>query len=290
MVNGLKVVDKDIDKVKLAASGAGSAAIACLNLLVALGMPRKNIWVTDIAGVVYEGRKEEWDKYKGAFAQKTDARTLDDIIGDADVFLGVSAPGVLKPEMVKKMADRPIIMALANPDPEILPELAREARPDAIIATGRTDYPNQVNNVLCFPYLFRGALDCGARPDYLIPKPFDPRLLVELAAAVAKAAMDSGVATRPIQDFDAYRQRLLQFSNRSGTVMKPVFEQAQSNPQRVVFADGESRRVLRAVQNLLDEGIAKPILIGRREVVTNRIEQLHLQSRRRALISCVTPS
>ncbi|MDA0240784.1 MAG: NADP-dependent malic enzyme [Proteobacteria bacterium] len=317
VINGLKVVGKDLASVKLVASGAGSAAIACLNLLVSLGLPRENIWVTDIVGVVYEGREEQMDPYKGAFSQKTDARTLDDIIGDADVFLGVSAPGVLKPEMVKRMADKPLILALANPEPEIRPELALEVRPDAILATGRTDYPNQVNNVLCFPYIFRGALDVGATaineemkmacvyalaklaqieadeivnlayggqdlvfgPDYLIPKPFDPRLLVELSSAVAQAAMESGVATRPIDDFQAYRQRLQQFAFRSGTVMKPVFDQAQHDPKRVVYAEGESRRVLRAVQNAVDEGIAKPILIGRRNVVTLRIEQLNLRLR-----------
>jgi malate dehydrogenase (oxaloacetate-decarboxylating)(NADP+) len=313
--NGLKVVDKKIEEVKLVCSGAGSAALACLDLLVKLGLKKKNIFVSDIAGVLYEGRTEETNEYNARYAQKTDARTLADIIPDADVFLGVSAPGVLKPDMVKAMADRPLIMALANPEPEIRPEAVKEVRSDAVMATGRTDYPNQVNNVLCFPYLFRGALDVGATaindemkmacvnaladlaqaesdetviqayggqelsfgPEYLIPKPFDPRLLVKLAEAVARAAMESSVATRPIEDFAVYRQELSEFVFRSGIVMKPVFDQAKLNPLRVVFAEGESRRVLRAVQSGVDEGIAIPILVGRRNVVAMRIEQLGLR-------------
>jgi malate dehydrogenase (oxaloacetate-decarboxylating)(NADP+) len=313
--NGLKLVEKDIGDVKLVVSGAGAAALACLDMLINLGVNKENIFVTDIAGVIYEGRTEEINKYNVRYAQKTDARTLNDVIDGADVFLGVSAPGVLKPEMVAKMAEKPLILALANPTPEIMPEEALAVRPDAILATGRTDYPNQVNNVLCFPYLFRGALDVGATaindemkmacvyalaeltqaesdetvvqayggqelnfgPEYLIPKPFDPRLLVELASAVAKAAMDSGVATRPITDFEAYRQKLIEFVFRSGTVMKPVFDQAKKNPKRVVYAEGESRRVLRAVQSCVDEGIVHPILIGRRAVVERRIEQLGLR-------------
>ena len=315
--NGLKLAKKQISGIKLVVSGAGAAALACLDLLVKLGVRKKNIWVTDIAGVIYEGRTEEINDYNIRYAQKTEARVLDDVISDADVFLGVSAPGVLRQEMVKKMADRPLILALANPTPEITPEEAHAVRPDAILATGRTDYPNQVNNVLCFPYLFRGALDCGATainddmkmacvmalaelahaesdervaeayggqdlkfgPDYIIPKPFDPRLLVELAPAVARAAMASGIASRPIDDFEAYRQKLLDFVFRSGTVMKPLFDQAKRNPRRVVYAEGESRRVLRAVQNALDEGIVRPILIGRRRVISLRIEQLGLRLR-----------
>jgi malate dehydrogenase (oxaloacetate-decarboxylating)(NADP+) len=312
ILNGLKVVDKKIGDIKLVCSGAGSAALACLDLLVKLGVNKKNIFVSDIAGVIYEGRVEETNDYNVRYAQKTDARTLGDVIADADIFLGVSAPGVLKPEMVKVMAPRPLILALANPEPEIRPEAVKAVRDDAVMATGRTDYPNQVNNVLCFPFLFRGALDVGATaindemkmacvhalcklaeaesdetvvqayglqelnfgPEYLIPKPFDPRLLVEVAPAVAKAAMDSGVATRPIEDFEAYHQKLHEFVFRSGYVMKPVFDQARTSPKRVVYAEGESQRVLRAVQNCVDEGIVKPILIGRRNVVALRIEQL----------------
>jgi malate dehydrogenase (oxaloacetate-decarboxylating)(NADP+) len=312
ILNGLKVVDKKIDEVKLVCSGAGSAALACLDLLVKLGVDKKKIFVSDIAGVIYRGRVEETNDYNVRYAQKTDARKLDDIIGDTDIFLGVSAPGVLKSKMVEKMAPRPLILALANPEPEILPEAVKAVRDDAVMATGRSDYPNQVNNVLCFPFLFRGALDVGATaindemkmacvhalcklaesesdetvvqayglqelnfgPDYLIPKPFDPRLLVEIAPAVAKAAMDSGVATRPIKDFEDYHQSLLEFVFRSGYVMKPVFDRARNNPKRVVYAEGESQRVLRAVQNCVDDGIIKPILIGRRNVVALRIKQL----------------
>ena len=315
VMNGLKLAEKEIGSIKLVCSGAGAAALACLDLLVKLGVKKDNIFVSDIAGVIYKGRIEETNEYNSRYAQKTEARFLKDIIDGADVFLGVSAPGVLKPEMVKRMADKPLILALANPTPEILPEEAKKIRADAILATGRSDYPNQVNNVLCFPFLFRGALDVGATtindemkmacvhalaelthvesdetvvnayglqelrfgPDYLIPKPFDPRLLVELAPAVAQAAMDSGVAKRPIEDFKVYRQKLIDFVFRSGMAMKPVFEKAKLNPKRVVFAEGESRRVLRAVQNSVDENIVRPILIGRRKVVSMRIEQLGLR-------------
>ena len=315
VLNGLKIANKDIKKVKLVCSGAGAAALACLDLLVKLGLNKNNIFVSDVAGVIYEGREEETNQYNSIYAQKTELRKLKEIISDADIFLGLSAPGVLSGEMVSDMAEQPLIFALANPDPEIAPEEAKKARPDAIIATGRSDYPNQVNNVLCFPFLFRGALDAGATgindamkmacvtalanlaqietdetvvkaydlqelnfgPEYLIPKPFDPRLLVELAPAVAQAAMDSGVALRPIKDFEIYRQKLSDFVFRSGTAMKPVFALAKSNPKRVVYAEGESRRVLRAVQNSIDEGIVRPVLIGRRNVVELRIEQLGLR-------------
>ena len=313
--NGLRLVGKSLAQVKLVASGAGAAAIACLDLLVDMGLPVENIIVTDKYGVVWRGRKEEMDPRKDRYAKDTNARTLGEVIGGADIFLGLSAPDVLKPEMVAKMAERPLILALANPDSEIRPELAKAARPDAIIATGRTDYPNQVNNVLCFPFIFRGALDVGATaineamklacvealadlalaepsdvvaaaygdtpltfgPDYLIPKPFDPRLILQLAPAVAKAAMDSGVATRPIEDFAAYRQRLSQFVFRSGLAMKPVFDHARSDPKRLVYAEGEDERVLRAVQQVLDDRLAKPIIVGRREVVRRRIEKLNLR-------------
>ena len=313
--NGLRLVGKDLGEVKLVTSGAGAAALACLDLLLSLGVKRENVWATDIAGVVYEGRAEEMDPWKARYAQKTDARKLAEVIEGADVFLGLSAPGVLKPEMVARMADKPIILALANPDPEILPEAALAARSDAIIATGRSDYPNQVNNVLCFPFIFRGALDVGATtineemklacvkaladlalaepsevvakayggeagrfgPEYLIPSPFDPRLILEIAPAVAKAAMDSGVAARPIEDFAAYRQRLTQFVFRSGLVMKPIFERAQRNPKRVIYAEGEDERVLRAIQVVVDEGLAKPIAVGRPDVVAARIERLGLR-------------
>ena len=313
--NGLQVVGKTIDQVKLVASGAGAAALSCLDLLVDLGLKIENITVTDLAGVVYEGRKELMDPRKERYAKKTNARKLADVIAGADIFLGLSAPRVLTQDMVKQMAEQPLIFALANPTPEILPEEVQAVRPDAIIATGRSDYPNQVNNVLCFPYIFRGALDVGATtvndemkiacvralaalarkepsevvarafgeqaggfgPSQIIPKPFDPRLIVELAPAVAKAAMDSGVATRPIADFDAYRQQLSQFVFKSGLVMRPVFAQARSDPKRVIFSAGEDDRVLRAAQIILDEGIAKPILIGRPEVVRRRAERLGLR-------------
>jgi malate dehydrogenase (oxaloacetate-decarboxylating)(NADP+) len=313
--NALRLVGKSLAQVKLVASGAGAAALACLDLLVDMGLPVENIIVTDKFGVVWRGRKEEMDPRKERYAKATDARSLGEVIDGADIFLGLSAPDVLKPEMVAKMAERPLIMALANPDPEIKPEAARAVRPDAIIATGRTDYPNQVNNVLCFPFIFRGALDVGATvineamklacvealadlalaepsdvvaaaygdttltfgSDYLIPKPFDPRLILEIAPAVAKAAMDAGVATRPITDFAAYRQRLTQFVFRSGLAMKPLFDRARSDPKRLVYAEGEDERVLRAVQQVLDDGLARPILIGRRDVVVRRIERLKLR-------------
>jgi malate dehydrogenase (oxaloacetate-decarboxylating)(NADP+) len=315
VVNGLRVVGKEISKVKLVVSGAGAAALACLDMLVALGMKMENIWVTDIKGVVYSGRKEEMDDNKARYARKTDARKLGEVIEGADVFLGLSAGGVLKPEMVKKMAPRPLILALANPDPEILPEQVKAVRDDAVMATGRSDYPNQVNNVLCFPFIFRGALDVGATtineamklaavhaiadlahaeqsdivaqaygnqqvsfgPEYLIPRPFDPRLIVKIAPAVAKAAMASGVATDPIKDFPAYLQRLNEFVYHSGLIMKPIFTASKEAPQRIVFAEGEDERVLRAVQVIVDEGIAKPILVGRPAVLERRIERFGLR-------------
>ena len=318
ILNGLKVVGKDIGNVKLVTSGAGAAALACLDLLVDLGIPRKNIWVTDLVGVAYKGRKELMDPEKEPFCQDTELRTLDDVIAGADIFLGLSAGGVLKQDMVKKMADKPLIYALANPTPEILPEEVKAVRPDAVMATGRTDYPNQVNNVLCFPFIFRGALDVGATtitrgmevaavkavaelaqaeqsevvasvygienltfgPEYLIPKPFDPRLITVIAPAVAKAAMDDGVASRPIKDFDAYRNQLQQFVYHSGTLMKPLFSIAKSvpaNQKRIVFAEGEDERVLRATQIVIDERLAIPILIGRPAVIEHRIEKYGLR-------------
>jgi malate dehydrogenase (oxaloacetate-decarboxylating)(NADP+) len=316
ILNGLKVAGKDLKTVKLVTSGAGAAALACLGLLLKMGMPRKNIYVTDLAGVVYEGRTELMDEDKIQFAQKTDARTLSDIIEGADVFLGLSAGGVLKPEMVKKMAATPIIMALANPNPEITPEEVKAVRDDAIIATGRSDYHNQVNNVLCFPYIFRGALDAGAStindemeiaavyaiaelaqaeqsevvaaayagetlafgPEYLIPKPFDPRLMMKIAPAVAKAAMDSGVATRPIQDMEAYIEKLQGFVYASGSIMKPIYAAAKrASKKRVCYAEGEEERVLRAVQIVVDERLAEPTLIGRPAVIAQRIEKFGLR-------------
>src|SRR4249919_2194292 len=315
--NGLKVVNKKLEEARLVASGAGAAALACLELLVKMGMPRANITVTDIKGVVYKGRREEMDPDKDRFAIETRARTLDEVITGADIFLGLSAGGVLKPSMVKKMAERPLILALANPDPEIRPEEAKEARPDCVIATGRSDYPNQVNNVLCFPFIFRGALDVGATTindameiaavkaiaelaqaetseqvalaygietisfgaDYIIPRPFDPRLIARVAPAVAKAAMDSGVATRPIADFAAYEQSLTQFVYQSGLIMKPLFTAAKAAPRRIVYAEGEDERVLRAAQIAVDEGLARPILIGRPQVIEQRLERLGLRVR-----------
>ena len=318
IINGLKVVGKELGKVKLVTSGAGAAALACLDLLVDLGIARENIWVTDLAGVAYKGRKELMDPEKEPFCQDTKLRTLAEVIDGADIFLGLSAGGVLKQDMVKKMADKPLIYALANPTPEILPEEVKAVRPDAVMATGRTDYPNQVNNVLCFPFIFRGALDVGATtitrgmevaavkavaelaqaeqsevvtsvygndnlsfgPDYLIPKPFDPRLITAIAPAVAKAAMDDGVALRPIKDFDAYRNQLQQFVYHSGTLMKPLFNIAKrvpANQKRIVFAEGEDERVLRAVQIALDENLAVPILIGRPEVIEYRIDKFGLR-------------
>ena len=316
ILNGLKVVGKDMKKVKLVTSGAGAAALACLGLLVKLGIPRENIWVTDLAGVVYEGRTELMDPDKIQFSQKTDARTLAEVIEGADIFLGLSAGGVLKPEMVAKMAAQPLILALANPTPEILPEQVKAVRDDAIMATGRTDYPNQVNNVLCFPYIFRGALDAGAStitdemeiaavhaiaelaqaeqsevvaaayageklafgPEYLIPKPFDPRLMMKIAPAVAQAAADSGVALRPVADIDAYRERLQSFVYASGTVMKPIYAAAKrATKKRVAYAEGEEERVLRACQIVVDEGLARPTLIGRPAIIAQRIEKFGLR-------------
>ncbi|HXZ53680.1 MAG TPA: NADP-dependent malic enzyme [Burkholderiales bacterium] len=317
VLNGLAVVGKELAKVRLVTSGAGAAALACLDLLVKMGLPIENITVTDIKGVVYTGRKEEMDPDKERYAKDTRARTLDEVMAGADIFLGLSAGGVLKPAMVEKMGARPLILALANPEPEIRPELAKAARPDCIIATGRSDYPNQVNNVLCFPFIFRGALDVGATtissemelaavralaelaraetseqvaqaygieslsfgPDYLIPKPFDPRLIARIAPAVAKAGMDSGVATRPLGDLDAYRESLTQFVYHSGLIMKPLFSAAKATPRRVVYAEGEDERVLRAVQVVLDEGLARPLLIGRPAVIERRLKQLGLRMR-----------
>ncbi|PTB17359.1 NADP-dependent malic enzyme [Trinickia symbiotica] len=312
ILNGLKVVGKTLENVKLVCSGAGAAAIACLDLLVKLGLQKGNILVIDSKGVIYEGRGN-LDPSKAGYAAHTDARTLDDAISSADVFLGCSSAGVLKPEMVMKMADKPLILALANPEPEIRPEDAKAVRPDAIIATGRSDYPNQVNNVLCFPFIFRGALDVGATtiteemklacvraiaelaeetdqgdevakayeghslefgPEYLIPKPFDPRLIIKIAPAVAQAAMDSGVATRPIQDMDAYREQLGATVYRTGMVMRPVFAAAKQTAARIVFAEGEDERVLRAAQFVLTEKIAKPIIIGRPAVVEMRLKKI----------------
>jgi len=316
MVNALKVAGKKIEDVKLVTSGAGAAALACLNLLLKVGVQRKNVFVTDLAGVVYEGREELMDDDKRQFMQKTDARKLAEVMVGADVFLGLSAGNVLKPEMVATMAERPIIFALANPNPEITPELAHSVRSDIIMATGRTDYPNQVNNVLCFPYIFRGALDCGATtitdemeiaavhaiaelaqaeqsevvaaayvgeqlafgPEYLIPKPFDPRLMMMIAPAVAKAAADSGVAQRPIADMDAYRDHLQTFVYASGTTMKPIFTAAKAAAKkRVAYAEGEEERVLRAAQIVVDEKIARPTLIGRPAVIAQRIEKFGLR-------------
>jgi len=325
--NGLKVVGKRIEKTKLVASGAGAAALACLELLVRMGLPRENIVVADIKGVVYKGRRDEMDPDKERFAVETRARTLDEVITGADVFLGLSAGGVLKPAMVLKMAERPLILALANPEPEISPEEAKAARPDCVIATGRSDYPNQVNNVLCFPFIFRGALDVGATtinaemelaavraiaelaqaetseqvalaygiesisfgPEYIIPKPFDPRLIARVAPAVAKAAMDSGVATRPLADLEAYRESLGQFVYHSGVIMQPLFTAAKAQPRRIVYAEGEDERVLRAVQIVVDEGLARPILIGRPQVIEQRLERLGLRVRPGAGFELVNP-
>ena len=330
ILNGMKVVGKKMQDCKLVVSGAGAAALACLDLIVDLGFPIKNITVTDLAGVVYKGRTELMDPDKERFAQDTKARTLAEVIPGADIFLGLSAGGVLKPEMVKAMAAKPIVMALANPTPEILPEEVREVRDDAVIATGRSDYPNQVNNVLCFPYIFRGALDCGATtitremeiaavraiaelaqaeqsdvvaatygdtnlsfgPDYLIPKPFDPRLMMKIAPAVAIAAAQSGVALRPIQDIAAYTDKLQQFVYHSGSLMKPVFAIAKKAPaakKRIVFAEGEEERVLRAVQVVLDEGLAKPILIGRPAVLEQRIQRYGLRLRPEVDFDVINP-
>ncbi len=317
VLNGLHLIGKDIRTVKIVTSGAGAAALACLDLLVLLGAPVENIWVTDIKGLVHEGRVEDMDEIKARYAKKTDARTLGEVIAGADVFVGLSAGGVLKPEMVARMAARPLIMALANPTPEILPDLVRSVRDDAIMCTGRSDYPNQVNNVLCFPFIFRGALDVGATtiteemkmaavkaiaelaraeqsdvvasaygekvsgfgPEYLIPKPFDPRLIVKIAPAVARAGMDSGVATRPVRDWEAYVQGLNEFVYHSGMIMKPVFSRAKAAPRRIVFAEGADERVLRAVQVVCDERIARPILIGHPREIARRIEAAGLRIR-----------
>jgi malate dehydrogenase (oxaloacetate-decarboxylating)(NADP+) len=315
VLNGLTLARKNIGEVKLVTSGAGAAALACLDLLVTLGVRMENIWVTDRQGVVYKGRADEMEPFKARYAQETEARTLGEAIEDADVFLGLSAGGVLKPDMVARMAPSPLILALANPDPEILPEDVAAVRDDAMMATGRSDYPNQVNNVLCFPFIFRGALDVGARaiteemkvaavraladlaraepselvakaygednlrfgPSYLIPKPFDPRLIVKVAPMVAKAAMESGVATTPIDDLWGYRDHLNNFVYQSGFIMKPVFAAAKAAPRRVVFAEGEEERVLRAIQTVLEEGLAEPVVIGRPEVVQMRIDRIGLK-------------
>ena len=327
LLNGMKVVGKKIGEIKLVASGAGAAALACLDMLVALGVRMENIIVTDIKGVVYTGRTEEMDDNKARYAKDTQARTLGEVIAGADVFLGLSAGNVLKPEMVKQMARQPLIFALANPVPEILPQVALEARPDAILATGRSDFPNQVNNVLCFPYIFRGALDVGATTineamkkaavvaiaelaeaeqseevaavyseesltfgtQYLIPKPFDPRLISKVAPAVAQAAMDSGVATRPITDMHAYIEHLSGFIYHSNLLMKPVFEMAKKTPRRLAYAEGEDERVLHAVQTVVDEGIAKPILVGRPAVIEQRIARLGLRIRAGVDFELVNP-
>jgi malate dehydrogenase (oxaloacetate-decarboxylating)(NADP+) len=332
VLNGLKVLGKDLAQVKLVTSGAGAAALACLKLLVEIGLPREHIWVTDIEGVVYEGRTVLMDEDKARFAQPTAARTLADVIADADIFLGLSAGGVLKRDMVKRMAARPLVLALANPTPEIMPEEVQAVRDDAVIATGRSDYPNQVNNVLCFPFIFRGALDVGATtittemevaavhaiaglareeqsdvvtaaygagnvsfgPEYLIPKPFDPRLITRIAPAVALAAMASGVASRPLDDISAYRDQLQQFVYHSGTFMKPIFAMAKSavaagGKARIVFAEGEEERVLRAAQVIIDEKIALPILIGRPAVVDNRLERFGLRMRPGVDFTLVNP-
>ncbi|TCK31644.1 malate dehydrogenase (oxaloacetate-decarboxylating)(NADP+) [Ancylobacter aquaticus] len=317
VVNALFLGGKKLEDVKIVTSGAGAAAIATLNLLLSMGARRENIWVTDIEGVVYADRNVLMDPYKGAFAQKTDKRTLAEVIEGADIFIGLSAGGVLKPEMLAAMADRPLIMALANPTPEIMPDLAREARPDAMICTGRSDFPNQVNNVLCFPFIFRGALDAGATtineemkvaavnaiaelaretpsdvvarayggetpvfgPNSLIPSPFDPRLILRIAPAVAKAAMESGVAKQPIADFDAYQEQLDRFVFRSGLVMKPIFALAKQAPKRVIYAEGEDERILRAAQVVVEEGLARPILIGRPSVIETRLQRFGLSIR-----------
>jgi malate dehydrogenase (oxaloacetate-decarboxylating)(NADP+) len=313
--NGLVLQGKRIEEVKLVNTGGGAAALACLDLLVEMGLRRENITVCDIAGVVHEGRTEAMDPYKSRYARRTEARTLEDVLEGCDVFLGLSAPRVLKAEWLHKLAPRPLVLALANPEPEILPEAVRAVRPDAIVATGRTDYPNQVNNVLCFPFIFRGALDVGATtineamkvaaadaiaalarveasevvaaayggqapvfgPDYIIPKPFDPRLILEIAPAVARAAMATGVARRPIGDFAAYRRELERFVFRSGNLMRPLFEAAKSAPRRIAYAEGEDERVLRAVQTVLDDGIAEPVLIGRRAVIEAKARAMGLR-------------
>jgi malate dehydrogenase (oxaloacetate-decarboxylating)(NADP+) len=327
VTNGLRVVGKDIGSVKVVCAGAGAAALACLELLVGLGVKRENIFVSDIKGVVYVGRTEEMDEHKARFAQKTDARTLPEVLPGADIFLGLSAARVFKPQWLPLLAPKPLVLALANPEPEIMPELVRQGRPDAIIATGRSDFPNQVNNVLCFPFIFRGALDVGATtineamklacvraiadlamaepsdvvanaygaqdlrfgPEYLIPKPFDPRLIVVIAPAVAKAAMDSGVATRPIADFEAYRERLTQFVYHSGLLMKPIFTAAKKAPKRIIYSEGGAERVLRAVQVVVDEGLARPILVGRPSLIKQRIERFGLRLKQDVDFEVINP-
>ena len=328
LLNGLKVVGKTLESVKLVTSGAGAASLACLDLLVRMGLPLEHITATDIHGVVYRGRSKDMDADKARYARETRARTLAQAIDGADVFLGLSAGGVLKPDMVGRMAERPLILALANPEPEIQPEAAQAARPDCVIATGRSDYPNQVNNVLCFPFIFRGALDVGATtitmemeraavyaiaelaqaetseqvaraygieslsfgPDYLIPKPFDPRLIERIAPAVAEAAMASGVATRPLEDIEAYRASLAKFVYHSGLFMKPLFSAAASAPRRIVYAEGEDERVLRAVQVVLDEGLAQPTLVGRPAVIEHRLVRLGLRMRAGRDFEVVNPA
>jgi malate dehydrogenase (oxaloacetate-decarboxylating)(NADP+) len=327
ILNGLKVVGKRMEDIKLVCSGAGAAAIACLDLLVNLGLKHENIFVTDSRGVLWAGRDQNMEPNKLRYAQKTDARTLADICKDADVFLGCSTAGVMSADMVKSMAAQPLILALANPEPEIRPEIAKAARPDCIIATGRSDYPNQVNNVLCFPFIFRGAMDAGATriteemkmacvraiadlaqaeqndevarayvgqdltfgPDYIIPKPFDPRLIVEIAPAVAQAAAASGVAARPIEDIEAYRHKLMGFVYHSGPLMRPLFRQAQQAPKRVIYADGEDERVLRAVQTVVDERLALPILVGRPSVIEMRVRKFGLRLEAGRNIEIVDP-
>ena len=327
VLNAVDLAGKSLDAIKVVASGAGAAALACLNLLVSLGVRRENIWISDLEGVVYKGRVALMDQWKSVFAQDTDKRTLGEIIDGSDVFLGLSAGGVLKPEMVARMADKPLILALANPNPEIMPEVAKAVRPDAMMCTGRSDYPNQVNNVLCFPYIFRGALDVGARTineemklaavaaiarlareapsdvaakayggevstfgaESLIPSPFDPRLILRIAPAVAKAAIASGVARRPITDFKAYEERLSGFVFRSGFIMKPIFEQARAAPKRVIYADGEDERVLRAAQIAIEEGFAIPILIGRPNVIESRCARYGLTIRPGKNVDVINP-
>jgi len=325
--NGLRVVGKELNNVKLVATGGGAASLACLDLLVSLGLKKENITLVDLEGVVYTGRKKDMNIYKDKYARDTTERSLDDAINDADVFLGLSAPGILKPNMVKKMAEKPFILALANPTPEITPEEAKKVRPDAVIATGRSDYPNQVNNVLCFPFLFRGALDVGATeindemkkacvwaianlayressdevadvyrgedlkfgPDYIIPKPFDPRLILEVAPAVAEAAMLSGVATRPISDMDVYRKNIGNFIFKSNMLMQPIIEDAKKNPKRVIYAEGEDKNVLRAVQAAIDERMIRATLIGRPDVINRRIEKLGLRLKENVDYEVINP-
>ena len=315
ILNGLRLQNKMFEDIKLVSTGGGAAGIACLDLLVSMGVKVENIWLVDQVGLVYVGREEQMNDRKSRYAQTTDLRTLDDVVDDADVFLGLSTAGILKPEMIKNMDPKPFILALANPNPEIDPDMAKKANPNVIMATGRSDYPNQVNNVLCFPFIFRGALDCGATdvneemkqaavkaiadlamaesservadayagerlifgPEYLIPKPFDPRLISEIAPAVAKAAMATGVATRPIEDFDKYQEKLAGFVFRSGMLMKPIFDRARQDPRRIIFAEGEDERVLRAVQALVDDRLARPHLVGRPDVIMKRIERLGLR-------------